>query len=126
MYSTNQTSMLRNIELSNGQITQTAIKDIRIKPNEISQENNKTTNLLNNKEIDTDSKESELDKIDGLRERELNVDQQLRSQQFEVTETDEVSTSGNECQVEDCSPQKRRERRQKRRKRKSLVEILFV
>ena len=118
--------MLRNIELSDVQITQTAIKDIRIKPNEISQENNKTANLLNDEEIDTDSKESEHDKIDELCERELNVNQELTSQQFEVTETDEVGTSGNECQVEDCSPQKRRERRQKRRKRKSLVEILFV
>ena len=126
MYSANQTSILRDIELSNGQIIQSAIKDIRIKSNEISQENDKTKDLVNNEEIDTDSKESEHNKTDEACERELHVNSELTSEQSEVTEANDGKTSSNECEMEDCSPQKRREKRMKRRKRKSLVEILFV
>lgn len=124
MYSTNQTSM-RDIELSNRQIIQTANLDVRMKSNEISQENDKTKDLMNNEEIDKviNTKQAE-HQFDEPCEREPVVN--TGAKQSEVTETDEASVSSNECQLEDCSPQKRREKRQKRKKRKSLMEILFV
>ncbi len=126
MHSTNQTSM-RDIELSNGQITRTGYSDGRLKPNEISQENDNPKDVMRNEEI------TEVDKGTNNNQVEPKFDEpcekgslKLTAEQSEVIETDEASTSSNECHVEDCSPQKRREKRQRRRKRKSLMEILFV
>ena len=120
IHSDNQTCM-RVIEQHNGQITQTANKDVRIKSDETPEGNDKTKDLINGEEIDKDinDKKAEYDKL--YQHRKLRV-----SKNSQVTETEEANTSSSECYLEDCSPQKRREKRLKRKKRKSFMEILFV
>lgn len=124
MYSNNQTS-LRDIELANRQVTHTINKDESTKSNEILQGNDKTKDLKNSDEIDKDIKTVAVD--NGHSEQPCQIE---LTEQFEFTKTDETqdeaNSSSNECNLEDCSPQKRREKRQKRKKRKSFKEILFV
>lgn len=133
MYSTTQTST-RVIEQANGQIIQTVDKDVGTTLNEISEVKEKTE-IFNNRlknEIDksakVDTKRVEVDQCEHC-VSDCETDQNINTV---ITETSEaridrvgaLDNSGNF--LEDCSPQKRREKRQRRKKRKSLMEILFV
>lgn len=124
MYSHNQTNM-RDIELSNRQVTHTINKDESRQSDEILQEKDKTKDLKNTKEIDKCMETRDVN--NGRFEQTCEIE---FTEQSDFTKTDEAkeeaSSSSNECNLEDCSPQKRREKRQKRKKRKSLNEILFV
>lgn len=69
-----------------------------------------------------------IDTISSTRSRqERNVNADKKNDSTVVSaKNNEGKESRDECLLEDCSPQKRREIRQKRKKRKSLMEILFV
>lgn len=130
MNSANQTGIGDISQTNEGQIARKANKKAATKSNETSktQEGNKTKDVLTNENIDKgiDTKEAELDTVDNACESKLAENTRYDSIQSEIARADEASSSGNECCLEDCSPQKRREKRQKRKKRKSLMEILFV
>lgn len=65
-------------------------------------------------------------KSEELHQQEINDESNQLEYEQVKSETKGKINQASTSIVEDCSPQKRREKRQKRKKKKSLMEIFFV
>ena len=123
---TNQTSMRAIGESSEHSsiCIRSGTKHPIVQFNEVSEENDNTEALVDSGGIyeDMNTMHDRYEECGELDERK----QVVNTAKIKGT-LDEASTSSRGSNIlEDCSPQKRREKRLKKRKKKSLMEILFV